>query len=152
MAAPRGNKFALGLTNSGRPPVFDSVEKLIEAISDYFNTGIAKRSIIVGKGGNRQQIEIEIPTITGLCLYIGFASRQSFYDLEKNDEFSYIVKRARLFIENEYEEQLTAGNTVGAIFALKNMGWADKQEISQTIDMNMSNHVIKLPDGTEVPL
>lgn len=35
MAAPKGNKFALG--NSGKPKEFDSPEQLEEFINDYFD-------------------------------------------------------------------------------------------------------------------
>jgi hypothetical protein len=113
---------------AGRPPFFETVEQLEEAIHKYFTEGVKKRKVVVGKAPNAQLIEIEVPTITGLCYYIGFESRQSFYDYEEKPEFTYTVKRARLFIEQEYEEQLIIGNTVGAIFALKNMGWKDKTE------------------------
>jgi hypothetical protein len=63
-----------------------------------------------------------------LCLHLGFESRNAFYSLEKRPEFGYTVKKARQLIEKEYEEQLTCGNTVGAIFALKNFGWRDTFE------------------------
>jgi hypothetical protein len=114
---------------AGRPPIFENVEALENSIHDYFTNGVKKRKVVVGKAPNQQVVEIEVPTITGLCYYIGFESRQSFYDYELRPEFSYTVKRARLFIEQEYEEQLITGNTVGAIFALKNMGWRDKKEV-----------------------
>jgi hypothetical protein len=68
------------------------------------------------------------PTITGLCYSLGFESRQSFYDYESRDEFSYIIKRLRLKVESGYEEALSGNNCTGAIFALKNMGWKDKTE------------------------
>lgn len=113
---------------AGRPPIFETVDALENSINEYFNKGVKIRKIIVGKPPNTSVVEIPVPTITGLCYYIGFESRQSFYDYETKSEFSYTVKRARLFIEVEYEEQLTMGNTVGAIFALKNMGWKDKTE------------------------
>lgn len=112
----------------GRPPIFETVEELTEKINEYFNTGVKIRNIILGKSPNQYEVKVPVPTITGLCNYIGFESRQSFYDYEKRDGFSYTIKRARLFIEQEYEEQLTQGNTIGAIFALKNMGWKDKTE------------------------
>lgn len=114
----------------GRPPLFKTPKQLKEKISDYFNKGMKKRTVIIGKAPNQQTIEIEVPTITGLCYYLGFESRQSFYEYEKREGFSYTIKRARLSIENEYEEQLQYGSTVGAIFALKNMGWYDRQEIT----------------------
>lgn len=109
----------------GRPALFDTNKQLQKAIDDYFKTGVKKRKVVIGKPPSQQLVEVEVPTITGLCYHIGFESRQSFYDYEERPEFSYTVKRARLFIEKEYEEQLQTGNTVGAIFALKNMGWMD---------------------------
>lgn len=117
---------------AGAPPYFKNVDELQTKIDEYFNKGVKKKTIIVGKGENKEAIEIPVPTITGLCYYLGFESRQSFYDYEKRDEYSYTVKRARLFIESEYEEQLQIGNTTGAIFALKNMGWIDKVETINT--------------------
>jgi len=72
------------------------------------------------------------PTITGLALHLGFESRQSIYDYEKSGKHSYTIKRARLAIEENYEQRLHGNNPTGAIFALKNFGWRDKteQEIS----------------------
>lgn len=117
------------IENNGRPPIFETADQLIEKIHEYFNSGVRKRSIRIGAGPTSKIIEMPIPTISGLCLFLGFSSRQSFYDYEKKDGFSYTIKRARLFIETEYEEQLQVGNTTGAIFALKNLGWQDKTEV-----------------------
>ena len=113
----------------GRPPLFETVEELRDKIDEYFKTGVKKRSFIVGRAENQKEVSIPIPTISGLALFLGFESRQSFYDYEKKDGFSYTIKKARLFIEVEYEEQLHYGNTTGAIFALKNMGWRDTQDL-----------------------
>lgn len=71
----------------------------------------------------------EYPTISGLALFLGFESRQSFYDYEKNEIHSYTIKRARLRIENSYEESLRKHGRSGDIFALKNFGWKDTQDI-----------------------
>ena len=123
---------------AGRPPKYNSAEELQEAIDDYFNNGVMKRKVTVGRADNRQVIEIPVPTITGLVLHLGFESRQSFYDLEQQDKFSYTVKRARTFIEKEYEEQLQTTGSTGAIFALKNFGWIDKSEVDQNIKGNVT--------------
>ena len=111
----------------GRPPMFKTPEEIQNMITDYFISGVRKRKILVGKGDNARVEEIEVPTITGLCYYLGFESRQSFYEYELKDEFTYTIKRARLFIEVHYEEMLQTGNTTGAIFALKNFDWKDTQ-------------------------
>lgn len=110
----------------GHPPIFETPEELAVKIGEYFNEGVKIRTVIVGKFPNQKAIEVPVPTITGLCFYLGFESRQSFYDYKKREKFSYTIKRARLFIEQEYEEQLQFGNVTGAIFALKNLGWIDK--------------------------
>ena len=118
----------------GSPPFYKDVDELDAKINEYFNEGIKKRTVLIGKSPNQEKVEIPIPTISGLTYYLGFESRQSFYDYEKREGFSYTIKRARLFIEVEYEEQLSCGNTVGAIFALKNMGWKDKTHTDVTTD------------------
>jgi len=114
MAGRKVNKYSEGFI--GRPPVFKNPVELQGKITEYFN------------------LEEEKYTITGLCLYCGFESRQSFYDYENNENFSYIVKRARLVIENMYENSLNKlGGAGGPIFALKNMGWTDRQEIEHNL-------------------
>jgi hypothetical protein len=119
---------------AGRPPLFESADSLQEKISEYFQVGLTVKKVLVGKPPKQYQVEIEVPTITGLSYYLGFESRQSFYAYEKKPQFSYTIKRARLFIEKHYEEMLQTGNTTGAIFALKNFDWSDKQEIDHKVD------------------
>lgn len=114
-----------------RPPIYATPEELQEKIDQYFIDGVTTKTVAIGKPPNNYTIEIEVPTITGLAYYLGFESRQSFYDYEEREGFSYTIKRVRLFIEKNYEEMLQSGNTTGAIFALKNFGWKDKQEIDQ---------------------
>lgn len=116
---------------AGRPPAFETAESLQEKIDEYFQDGVTIKKVVIGKAPNNYTIDVPVPTISGLAYYIGFESRQSFYDYEAKPEFTYTVKKTRLFIEQHYEEMLQTGNTVGAIFALKNFGWKDKQEIDQ---------------------
>ena len=101
--------------------MYDTHEELNDAISEYFDS-------IKGEDG----LYKEPPTITGLAYHLGFESRQSFYDYEKESEFSYIIKRARLRVENFAEQQMYSKTPAGAIFVLKNMGWSDKQELQHS--------------------
>lgn len=79
--------------------------------------------------------------LTGMILSLGLNSRDSFYEYQKYPEFSDSVKRARMLIEMEYEKRLNSGSNAAApIFALKNFGWTDKQELEHTS-----------PDGTMTP-
>ena len=94
--------------------VFKSNKELEKAIDSYFS------------------LNEESPTITGLALHLGFCSRQSFYDYEKNDIHSYTIKRARLRVEESYEKRMHGNSNAGAIFALKNFGWKDKNETAHT--------------------
>lgn len=107
--------FATMVNLGGRPPHYKNPEDLWDKAMEYFNS-------------------VERPTITRLCLHLGFESRQSFYDFEKRDGFSYTIKRLRTMIEAEYEDKLAdkESATAGVIFALKNLGWSDKQEIDHT--------------------
>lgn len=119
MAAPKGNKNAIG-NNGGRPPFFNTPEELEDRVRDFFETM---------KEGKLW------PTICGLALHLGFCDRQSLYDYEKKVEFSGIIKKARLMVEMSYEQRLGNQSCAGAIFALKNMGWRDKQEHDHTLNV-----------------
>jgi hypothetical protein len=105
----------------GRPRIYNTAEELEAEVEKYF--GITEQSDV---------------TITGLALHLGFESRQSIYDYEKNGEFSYIIKRAKLRVELAYEWRLNSNSCTGAIFALKNMGWKDKQEVEQSGGLTMT--------------
>jgi hypothetical protein len=99
----------------GRPKIYDSVEELTKACEEYF----------LKCSENKLR-----PTVTGLTLYLGFADKSTLYDYRDRDEFSHPIKTSLTMIENALEEKLEQNNVAGIIFALKNMGWADKQEIS----------------------
>jgi hypothetical protein len=98
------------MSKVGRKAKYEAPEDLELAIDAYFEE--------FGNG----------VTISGLAYYLGFESRQSMYDYKERPEFSYIIKRAALFIEQNYEGKLSNTSPTGAIFALKNMGWKDKHE------------------------
>ena len=109
---------------AGRPPAFETADEMQAKFDSYVKECLEQD---------------KRPTISKAAYELGFASRQSFYDYEKNTEFSYTIKRIKLFIESIYEENVEKG--AGFIFALKNFGWVDKQEIDQTN---------RFPDGIEI--
>lgn len=130
MPAPKGNKNALG-NEGGRPALFSSPEELQAKVDAYFNGGANKKEYPTLAGS----VEIPIYTISGLAYFLGFTSRQSFYDYENRVEFSDTIKKARLRIEMNYEENLIDKACTGSIFALKNMGWSDKTEIDHNVNI-----------------
>lgn len=137
----------------GRPAHYKTPKELQTRIEEYFKSGHRvklKRAIpyIDAETGKvMDYTEEPIMSITDLCLFLGFESKASFYDykgdretIQKKDawqeengynEFSYIIKRASMFIEREYEELLRTSPS-GAIFALKNFDRSDKQELAHT--------------------
>jgi hypothetical protein len=75
----------------------------------------------------------EPPTASGLAWHLGFASRQSLWDYKKDDAYKQLISRAMLFVEYGYERQMANGRGDGGIvFALKNFGWTDKQQIEHS--------------------
>lgn len=98
---------------AGRPPIWDDPEAFDKAVDEYFISDVC-------------------PTWTGLAMHLGFESRQSLHEYGQKPQFTYSVKKALQRIENKYEKAISANNPTGAIFALKNFGWRDKQEIDHT--------------------
>lgn len=94
----------------GAPAKWDDATQFSEAVEEYFKNETC-------------------PTWTGLAIYLGFESRQSLQDYKSKEGFSYPIKKALLRIEEIYERNLFSKNPAGSIFALKNFGWKDKQEL-----------------------
>lgn len=149
-----GNQISVG-NEGGRPALFTDPTLLEEKTLEYFDwckgefiiehkvtsktTGKGKAQVITTES-TPVQIWVrypEKPSITGLALYLGFESRQSLYDYLEKPEFSYYIKKALLHVENTYEKGLWDGKVVGPVFALKNMGWTDKQEVDQKTDLSI---------------
>jgi hypothetical protein len=121
----------------GRPPIFATAEQITERATAYFEWIKGEKQTVVPENGDPYldwKRLPEPPTITGLTLFLGFESRQSFYDYCEKGEFSYALKRFRTMIECKYEQNLHGTTPTGSIFALKNMGWKDKTES----DINLS--------------
>jgi len=108
----------LGVFNympAGRPLKFKDNETLKSKIDEYF--------------ANTMRSEW---TITGLCLALD-TSRETLMNYEKREQFFDTIKRAKDKVQNEYELDLRRKGRSGDIFALKNFGWTDKQEIESKV-------------------
>lgn len=125
-------------SKGGAPPFFSTPEELEAKVEEYFKSLDGEFHYEADPEEEGKDIKVwdvfpDSPTITGLCLFLGFESRQSFYDYGNRSEFSYTIKRARLRIEHNYEKVGNfAKNPAFQVFALKNLGWSDKQEIDHT--------------------
>ena len=112
---------------AGRPLKFKNVEELDAKINEYFET----------------TPEDEI-TITGLALALD-CDRKTLINYQNKDEYFHTIKRAKTIVENAYEKSLRKNGRTGDIFALKNFGWQDKQEVEQV----SSNRVVICNDLEE---
>lgn len=129
-----------------RNRAFTTNEELKTKVIEYFTSWHTIRKYYDKK--RESMVEVPVLTITGLSLFLGFADRRSFYDYEKRwkktdateeeELISHTLKRARGFIEKEYEEQLQTWSAAWAIFALKNFDWKDTQTIEGELNDNGS--------------
>ena len=106
----------------GRPRKFTDAEKLYNDGMKYIEECISNDKHL---------------TYTGLCISLGVI-RETMLDYESgkydsnDNRFSDSVKALKLHCEQYAENRLFGNNPTGAIFALKNYGWKDKQEIETT--------------------
>ena len=97
----------------GRPRIWKDAFELEELVNQYFDS-------------------TDRPTLSGLAVYLKI-DRQTLYNYKERDEFFDIIKRATSKVESIYEERaIYENNPTGVIFALKNMGWTDKQQLEHT--------------------
>jgi len=113
---------------AGRPKKWENKEELQEQIEQYFKSCTESKTPV---------------TITGLALALD-TTRETLMDYQNDDEFSDTIKRAKLRIENAYELRLILNGRSGDIFALKNFGWKDKQEIEA--DVGITEIRVELED------
>ena len=125
----------------GRPPKYKSKEEIEEKINEYF--GECKGKVLKDNGGNvvfdkfGQPVIVDShpPTVTGLALALGFASRQALLNYQGKKEFNDTITRAKTKVEQYAEERLfDKDGSNGAKFSLANNfeGWNTKQDIKVT--------------------
>lgn len=100
---------------AGRPRLIASPEELLERGYAYFDECKATDSHIL---------------VTGLVLALGMSCRDTLIEYAKRPEFTDAVKELKSVCENYAENKLFTTTPTGAIFALKNYGWTDKQDLN----------------------
>nr|DAU80468.1 MAG TPA: DNA packaging protein gp3 [Caudoviricetes sp.] len=119
----------------GRPPKYESKEQIEGLIEQYFMDcegeilKDAEGNPILNKWGNPVIVNQRPPTITGLALALGFASRQALLNYQGKKEFNDTITRAKSRIEQYAEERLfDRDGSNGAKFSLSNnfSGWGEK--------------------------
>lgn len=119
----------------GRPRKFTDAAEL-------YNTGLRYIQDTLNKG--------EHLTFTGLCIALD-TTRETFGDYESgkydtpDHRFSDSIKRLKQYCENYAEQRIFSNNPAGAIFALKNYGWRDRQEVDLSADVDAQISVKFVP-------
>jgi hypothetical protein len=104
---------------SGRPRTIKSPEEFDAKVDEYVAL--------------RQRAGKPI-LLTGLILHLGLHSRNSLDEYSTYEGFSHSVSRAKMIIQNAYEQKLhddpKTTNGSNMQFVLKNMSWADKVDLN----------------------
>lgn len=102
------------INKGGRPLKFKNAKEIEDKADIYFDDTPEKEW-----------------TITGLALALD-TDRITLIRYGKKTRFSNTIKRIKAKVECSYEKSLRIKGTAGDIFALKNFGWTDKQDIDIT--------------------
>lgn len=151
MAAPKGNKFAIG--NSGKPKMFNSPEELEKEIEDYFkwcDDNPIREQNWVGKEGSEVYKTKQRPyLIEGLCLRLN-CERQTLLNYEKKpgyEEYFDILTRAkRKITQNNLTYGLTGEYNPRLVQFLltNNAEYKDKSETDITSGGDKLSFAIKM--------
>lgn len=133
----------------GRPPKFTSVEEMQAKIDEYFATCKGHPMVddegkpVLDKFGRPIILDAHPPTITGLALALGFASRQGLLTYQGKKAYCDTITRAKTICEKYAEERLfDRDGSNGAKFSLQNNfnGWReDKQKQQQETAENLTH-------------
>jgi hypothetical protein len=94
---------------------YENADKLMEKVEEYFDI-----------------TEPKFQTRAGLCIHLGI-TKQTFLNYKngtQGDEMKEVCEWACTRLENKYEVDLSLRpNPTGPIFALKQYGWRDSQDV-----------------------
>lgn len=121
----------------GRPPKYKNVEEIEQKIEAYFKSCEGEPlkdrdgTVLTDKYGAPIIVGKRPPTVTGLALALGFASRQALLNYQGRKQFNDTITRAKTYVEQYAEKRLFDREGVqGAKFSLVNnfKGWSEKPE------------------------
>lgn len=120
---------------TGRPPKFKSADEMQALIDAYFESCkgeplMADGQPYLDKQGRPVLINARPPTVTGLALALGFATRKSLLDYQGKAEFVSTITRAKSRVEEYCEGRLfDKDGARGAQFSLAcNFRWKNRSE------------------------
>ncbi len=134
----------------GRKRKWENVQALQEAIDQYFDSCAPKPLQVDGepvtdKNGVAVLLPGRPPTVTGLALALGFASRQALLNYQGSEKFNDTITRAKSRVEEYAESRLfDKDGANGAKFSLANnfKGWKEQSAMELnggTITVNLTD-------------
>jgi hypothetical protein len=105
----------------GRPRLYETPEQFNDAVNAYY--------IACRENPN------EPMTLTGLCLYMGFAGRDAMFRYAAYEGFRDAVTRARTLIEYSYEKQVLLFKNSAAARLLACIGGDDFWNVTHTVEI-----------------
>ena len=137
---------------TGHPAMYNTPVEMQTIIDKYFDdcdgevVKDKEGNIVLDKYSNPVYLNKKPATVTGLCLALGFTSRQALINYQGKEEFVDTVTRAKLKCQEYAESRLydNAGAN-GAKFSLgNNFGWIERQEITnRNIDVDMTDEELQ---------
>lgn len=132
-----------------RYPKYQSAEEMQQKIDAYFKACAGHTPLdqngnpIRDKNGVTIIVDAHPPTVTGLALALGFATRKSLLDYQAKKEFVNTIQRAKSRVEQYAEERLFDRDGVnGAKFSLQhNFGWRE-EENTEVEDLSKTEHEV----------
>ena len=134
----------------GKPLIYETPEKLQAAVDRYFIYCQGEKALdnegnpIITKYGFLYSRDPIPPTVEGMCVYIGFNAKQTWYNYAEREEYIDVVTRARLKFEQYNTESLYDRDRFkGAERTLvHHYGWEPANQIqitNNTLNLSMSD-------------
>lgn len=152
MAFQKGNQY-------GRKPKYTKKEEIEGLIDKYFEDCKGQLLVnemtgepVIDKWGNPVYVDRHPPTITGLALALGFATRRGLLLYQAKAEFQDTILRAKSMVEKYTEERLfDKDGSNGAKFSLQfNFdGWRD--EAAEEEKHPVINIINDIPKPSDTP-
>ncbi len=109
----------------GRPLKFKSAKELERKGLAYFKECEEKKEPV---------------TITGLALALD-TNRHTLCNYEDRELFFHTIKKLKAMVEHAYEKQMwKANNPAAGVFALKQLGWTDRQDVNVNASLRPSSY------------
>lgn len=136
MPAPKGNKFWLERSSSGRNPIFSEPQKLWDCCCEYFQwveenpLYESKMCSYQGKNELEDIPKMRAMTIDGLCLFLDIC-RKTWVNYGEKEDFLAVTSR----VENVIKSQKFAGAAADLLnpnIIARDLGLVDKRENDNT--------------------